>query len=61
MTKIMEMIDSGKAEGAKLQCGGGRLTGSGNFMESTVFSDVTDNMRIAREEVGLRDTMSSSA
>ena len=47
----MELIESGKKEGATLQCGGKRLGDSGYFVESTVFSDVTDDMRIAKEEV----------
>ena len=46
----MELIESGKKEGAKLQCGGNKMNGL--FIESTVFSDVTDDMRIAKEEVG---------
>ena len=46
----MELIEAGKKEGAKLQCGGNKMNGL--FIESTVFSDVTDDMRIAKEEVG---------
>ena len=49
--KIMALIDSGKREGAKLECGGNRIAGNGFFIEPTVFSDVQDNMRIAREEI----------
>ena len=49
--KILELVESGKKEGAKLECGGGRHGDKGYFVESTVFSDVTDDMRIAREEV----------
>jgi len=51
MEKILEMIESGKKEGAKLQTGGVKKGDKGYFIESTVFSDVTDNMRIAREEI----------
>ncbi len=44
-----------QAEGAKLLCGGTRLTegpyASGTFFAPTVFGSVTPNMRIAREEV----------
>ena len=48
----MEMIASGKQEGAKLECGGNRMTGKGGyFVEPTVFSNVQDDMRIAKEEV----------
>ncbi|XP_048246394.1 LOW QUALITY PROTEIN: aldehyde dehydrogenase, cytosolic 2-like [Haliotis rufescens] len=49
--KILDMIKSGKDEGAKLQYGGERWGGKGYFIKPTVFSEVTDNMRIAREEI----------
>jgi aldehyde dehydrogenase (NAD+) len=55
MRKILEYIEIGKNEGAKLLCGGNRLTGSGfdkgYFVEPTVFSEVTVQMRIAQEEI----------
>lgn len=49
-------IAQGKAEGARLVCGGNRPTvaqsGNGGFwLEPTVFADVTDDMVIAREEI----------
>lgn len=50
-TKIMDLIDSAKKEGATLQCGGDRHGSTGYFIQSTVFSDVTDTMRIAKEEI----------
>ena len=49
--KILELIESGKQEGAQLQCGGSRHGDKGYFIQSTVFSDVQDHMRIAKEEV----------
>ena len=49
--KIMGLIDSGKQEGAKLECGGNRIGDKGFFIEPTVFSDVQDDMRIAKEEI----------
>ena len=49
--KVFDLIESGKKEGAKLQCGGNRYGDKGFFVESTVFSDVQDDMRIAKEEV----------
>lgn len=49
--KVMELIDSGKKEGAKLECGGNRVGDKGFFIEPTVFSDVQDGMRIAQEEI----------
>jgi len=49
--KIMSLIESGKQEGAKLECGGERFGNKGYFIKPTVFSNVTDNMRIAKEEI----------
>jgi acyl-CoA reductase-like NAD-dependent aldehyde dehydrogenase len=49
--KVLRLIKSGKSEGAKLECGGERLGDTGYFIKPTVFSDVTDNMTIAKEEV----------
>jgi len=49
--KILELIESGKKEGAKLMCGGARAGDKGYFIQPTVFADVKDNMRIAREEI----------
>jgi len=49
--KILNLIDSGKSEGANLQCGGKRFGDKGYFIEPTVFSDVKDHMRIATEEI----------
>ncbi|MFC6825154.1 aldehyde dehydrogenase family protein [Halopelagius fulvigenes] len=51
----LEYIDVAVADGATLETGGERLTGDGYddgyFVEPTVFSDVTSEMRIAQEEV----------
>jgi len=49
--KILELIESGKKEGAKLLTGGARHGNKGYFIQPTVFGDVKDNMRIAREEI----------
>lgn len=55
MNKILELIESGKREGAKLVAGGAREVeqelSNGFFVKPTVFADVQDNMRIAREEI----------
>merc|ERR1712002_1416940 len=51
MTKILALIDSGKSEGAKMCTGGVRHGDKGFFIEPTVFADVKDHMRIAREEI----------
>ena len=47
----MGMIDSGKSEGAKLITGGNRHGDKGFFIQPTIFADVQDGMRIAKEEV----------
>ncbi|XP_061172256.1 aldehyde dehydrogenase 1A1-like [Saccostrea echinata] len=49
--KILELIESGKKEGAKVESGGAAVGGDGYFIKPTVFSGVTDNMRIAKEEI----------
>ncbi|XP_078371899.1 aldehyde dehydrogenase, mitochondrial-like [Oculina patagonica] len=49
--KVMSLIDSGNKEGANLVCGGGQHGDKGFFVQPTVFSDVQDNMRIAKEEI----------
>lgn len=49
--KIMNYIDIGKKEGAKLVTGGKRVGTKGWFVEPTVFADVNDNMTIAKEEI----------
>ncbi len=53
--KVLGYIDAGRADGAALLCGGGvpALQGfsGGFFVEPTIFGDVTDSMRIAREEI----------
>ncbi|KAJ8984885.1 hypothetical protein NQ317_002725 [Molorchus minor] len=51
LDKILRMIASGKQEGATLQAGGNRIGTEGYFVEPTVFSDVTDDMIIAKEEI----------
>lgn len=49
--KILGYIKSGKEEGAKLMTGGERVGDKGYFIEPTVFADVKDDMKIAREEI----------
>uniref|UniRef100_A0A669DSB0 Aldehyde dehydrogenase 1 family, member A2 n=1 Tax=Oreochromis niloticus TaxID=8128 RepID=A0A669DSB0_ORENI len=50
-SRVLEFIQSGITEGAKLECGGKALGLKGFFIEPTVFSNVRDDMRIAREEI----------
>jgi alpha-ketoglutaric semialdehyde dehydrogenase len=54
--KIMNYIRIGRNDdGAKLACGGRRLTkgdyANGHFIEPTVFTDATADMRISQEEI----------
>ena len=51
MNKILGLIKAGKNEGAKLCTGGNRIGTRGFFVEPTVFADVQDSMRIAKEEI----------
>lgn len=51
LTKVMHYIETGTREGATLITGGARLNQPGNFVQPTVFADVTDTMTIAREEI----------
>ena len=53
--KTMRYIGIGVDEGARVACGGKRIEAAklarGFFVEPTVFADVRDDMRIAREEI----------
>ncbi|NTI78527.1 aldehyde dehydrogenase family protein [Agrobacterium rhizogenes] len=53
--KVLGYIQIARQEGATIACGGGRPKGpefaDGYFIEPTVLTDVTDNMRVAREEI----------
>lgn len=55
MNSILEYIQIGQEEGATLACGGNRIQENGLekgfFIEPTVFTDVTSDMRIVREEI----------
>lgn len=55
LAKIEEYVEIGKAEGARLVTGGKRPAGAlfqkGFWFEPTVFADVRQEMRIAREEI----------
>jgi betaine-aldehyde dehydrogenase len=48
--RVMQYIEIGKKE-AKLLCGGNTVKGDGWFVEPTIFRDVENTMRIAREEI----------
>ncbi|WP_213974250.1 aldehyde dehydrogenase family protein [Tepidanaerobacter acetatoxydans] len=55
LKKILNYIEIGKQEGARLACGGSRITKNdlkeGYFMEPTIFTDVDNKMRIVQEEI----------
>jgi len=52
---VMDHIEAGKSEGAWLLTGGERVAPEGFeggfFVQPTIFAEVTDTMRIAREEI----------
>jgi acyl-CoA reductase-like NAD-dependent aldehyde dehydrogenase len=49
--RVRSYIDAGQSAGASLRAGGAQWTGEGYFIEPTVFGGVTNDMRIAREEI----------
>jgi len=49
--KVLKYIQSGVEQGANLRTGGGRWGDKGYFVQPTVFSDVTDDMKICQEEI----------
>jgi alpha-ketoglutaric semialdehyde dehydrogenase len=55
LKRVLGYIEIGKGEGAQLRCGGAQLTAGdhahGFFVQPTVFTGVTREMRIAREEI----------
>lgn len=55
MNKVLDYIESGKREGARLIAGGERLVegalAEGQYIAPTVFADCRDEMRIVREEI----------
>ncbi|CAI8885329.1 MULTISPECIES: aldehyde dehydrogenase family protein [Burkholderia] len=51
MDRVMSYIDAGKTEGATLNTGGKRIGDLGYFVAPTVFSNVSNKMQIAQEEI----------
>lgn len=55
LEKILAYVEIGQEEGAKLACGGSRITENGLdkgcFMEPTILADADNKMRIAQEEI----------
>jgi aldehyde dehydrogenase (NAD+)/betaine-aldehyde dehydrogenase len=55
LEKVVRYVHVGQEEGAQMVCGGGRLTGgaydNGLFVQPTIFDNVTNDMKIAQEEI----------
>jgi aldehyde dehydrogenase (NAD+) len=55
LDRVTGYLDIGRSEGARIVAGGARVTdgdlANGYFVPPTVFADVKDDMRIAREEI----------
>ncbi|NLJ65066.1 MAG: aldehyde dehydrogenase family protein [Christensenellaceae bacterium] len=55
LKKILDYVEIGKAEGATVACGGYRIEdgelAKGSFMRPTLLTNVTNDMRVAQEEI----------
>ena len=51
MERVLSYVDAGQSEGAHLQLGGARVGTVGYFVQPTVFTQVSNSMTIAREEI----------
>jgi phenylacetaldehyde dehydrogenase len=51
MESVLSYVSTGLDEGAKLTQGGARLGDVGYFVQPTIFSGVSNSMKIAREEI----------
>ncbi|VDC22344.1 aldehyde dehydrogenase family protein [Pseudogemmobacter humi] len=55
LQKVLSFIEGARADGARLLCGGERLTGGdyakGTYLPPTIFTDVRPDMTLFREEV----------
>lgn len=60
MNKILDLINSGKKEGARLLTGGSRHGNEGFFVQPTVFGDVKDDMRICVEGISFINSTKSN-
>jgi len=49
--RVKNYLDIGKGEGAKVSTGGAAADGKGYFVQPTIFLDVNNDMKIAREEI----------
>ena len=51
LNKVLDYIEAGKSEGARLVTGGNRIDKPGYFVEPTVFADCSRDMKIVKEEI----------
>ncbi|RLL43819.1 aldehyde dehydrogenase family protein [Oceanobacillus piezotolerans] len=55
LENVLNYVEIGKGEGAELLCGGRQITEGelekGNFVEPTIFTNTTPDMRIVQEEI----------
>jgi len=51
MDRVLSYVSAGRQEGANLALGGSRVGNRGFFVEPTVFSQVTNRMKIAQDEI----------
>lgn len=55
MARVLAYVETGKAEGARVACGGYRITEGGLdrgfFVKPTILADVDNGMRVAQEEI----------
>jgi aldehyde dehydrogenase (NAD+) len=51
MDRILGYVEAGSKEGAQCRTGGKRFGNRGYFVEPTLFTGVTDEMKIAKEEI----------
>ena len=51
--KVLTYVEAGKQSAARLTAGGGvrKVNGKGLFIEPTVFTDATNDLKISREEI----------
>ncbi|KAI8608715.1 aldehyde dehydrogenase [Chytriomyces sp. MP71] len=49
--RVLSFLEEGKREGATVEFGGDRVGKEGYYVSPTIFSNVTDDMKIVREEI----------
>ena len=50
LSRVEELVEDARANGARIAAGGTRRTGDGLFYEPTIVSDVTEGTRLVDEE-----------